>query len=819
MAIIKIESNKLKVNPCLSFEDTFKTKYMREVYDRKALKYMLVNWEQYEKYCHKFDNDCNDNNYNPKEILEKYLENSKGTDIVRVTYKKSNNSKKFGRWFANAAISIANMPRQIRHTVCKGLWIDLDFVNCHPIIAEHLCVAFDIDCPILHRYNTNREDILNEIMLAEKLPRDEAKKTFLKVLNGNKNAINVKWWNDWIKECDYIAKMISNDVQYKKLRDIVLKHKTYNVNGSTLNLIMCYYENLCLKTLYTLFLEEKIITNNLCCLIFDGLQVEDNKFNRDKLTPEYLADVSKIILEKTGFNLQIIIKPFDEAIKLPDDYDKIPDTILIENGDDKSAAEFFISNYKNLLKKCNGRTFVNKNGIWTDNSKDINDTLVNLLSNLDIRVEMGDKTGVYSRNKTRVKACIEFVLADDSYTDENFLEKLFDSSLYYLAFNNGIWSFKDYKFYTYTQLPDVYFTRKITRDFNINEIQNSRKIIYDKILDPIFPNKEQRDYFLMCLSRAMAGHIEDKRWYVFQGARNCGKGVLCNLIEKTFGSFVGLIKADNFLCSRITSGGDEAKKMSWLIPLEFTRLAIANEIKQDDDNESRLNKVKINGVLIKGFASGGDTQQARQNYKDEINFKLQSTMMILCNNLPEVEPKDTLETLENFICKSKFISADDMKDIEKLKDKNVLFFKAKDENIKNIIKDDLICNAFASIVFDNYKSIRPSMPSIMQDDNIIVKGDAIKSMEIIVTKMFQKTNDKDDIISTDDIITYIEKYSSIIIDAKKLKLTLATLELGKCGRYRFEEETPYFSGTVQKMGYQFIKLRKEAETIIKDKDK
>ena len=108
--------------------------------------------------------------------------------------------------------------------------------------------------------------------------------------------------------------------------------------------------------------------------------------------------------------------------------------------------------HKNLIKKCDGRTFLFNKGIWTEHPKEINDTLVNLLSSLDIRVIGKESSAVYSRNKTRVKNCIDFILADDSYNDAGFIDKLFNSNLHYLAFNNGIWSFKDKKLYEYKDL-------------------------------------------------------------------------------------------------------------------------------------------------------------------------------------------------------------------------------------------------------------------------------------------------------------------------------------------------------------------------------
>ena len=88
------------------------------------------------------------------------------------------------------------MPRIIRYSICKDIWIDLDFVNCHPVILEHLCDFYNINCYYLSKYNKNRQAFLKEIIDNCGCSRDEAKKYVLKALNGGNVNINVDWWND-----------------------------------------------------------------------------------------------------------------------------------------------------------------------------------------------------------------------------------------------------------------------------------------------------------------------------------------------------------------------------------------------------------------------------------------------------------------------------------------------------------------------------------------------------------------------------------------------------------------------------------------------
>ena len=64
---------------------------------------------------------------------------TQGESHIDVSYSKSKNSDGDGRWFAKLMGSMQNMKRAIWHTICKGILIDLDFVNCHPTLLSQLC--------------------------------------------------------------------------------------------------------------------------------------------------------------------------------------------------------------------------------------------------------------------------------------------------------------------------------------------------------------------------------------------------------------------------------------------------------------------------------------------------------------------------------------------------------------------------------------------------------------------------------------------------------------------------------------------------------
>ena len=160
----------------------------------------------------------------------------------------------------------------------------------------------------------------------------------------------------------------------------------------------------------------------------------------------------------------------------------------------------------------------------------------------------------------------------------------------------------------------------------------------DKIFNPIFnDNEDQMKCWLNYIARGLAGCVEDKNWAVGIGERDCGKGVLVGLLENAFGEYCRSTNSENFLYKN--NGTDSAKALSWLVPFEFRRLLLTNEITKDVDD-----KYRINGNILKKLASGGDKIEARVNHKDEINFKIQSRVCMFCNDLPPIEPSDAKET-------------------------------------------------------------------------------------------------------------------------------------------------------------------------------
>lgn len=244
---------------------------------------------------------------------KKYLNLSlNGRQSVCYNYSKSSNDKS-GRLFAADSMSLQNMPRLIRNTIAGDLYQDIDMVNAHPTILLMLCKKHDVRCSKLRKYVEKRDSVLKKVMDDNDVTRDVAKQVFLSLMNGG---------NASYKKLEKKSKFLTN---YKKEMKLILerfgelypevyaerqKLSPNNPLGSTMNVIVCGYENTILVHMIDHFKKLNIIKNN-AVLCFDGLMVP--KTNEDLK----LKDLERSINDKFRVEMKLKEKDMDERLKLP----------------------------------------------------------------------------------------------------------------------------------------------------------------------------------------------------------------------------------------------------------------------------------------------------------------------------------------------------------------------------------------------------------------------------------------------------------------------------------------------------------------------
>ena len=111
---------------------------------------------------------------NEKQQLVNYRKLIKNNK-AKVIYNRAKRIK-YGRVGPSKALGLFSIRREIRHTLAKGHYIDIDIENCHPVLLLQICEANNIRCKYLKKYVTKRDEYLKEVMDQYNVDRDNAKK-------------------------------------------------------------------------------------------------------------------------------------------------------------------------------------------------------------------------------------------------------------------------------------------------------------------------------------------------------------------------------------------------------------------------------------------------------------------------------------------------------------------------------------------------------------------------------------------------------------------------------------------------------------------
>jgi len=681
------------------------------------------------------------------------------------------------------SIAQAFMKGICKSALCGKYYHDLDMVNAHPTFLQQVLESKSIECPVLTAYNKDR-DLFFEDMSKQGLSRDNCKILIMRIFyNGSIEAFCKEHEVEKKNIPKYILKLEkeikknnqtllnSNELLPFRMKAIENKGADYhNIDGTAMSYYLQTIECKCLLALRDSL---KKYNYKVGALIHDGVHVEKDK-DKELDDPQTIYFICNEIFNKTGFKVELKIKEFQEVKELTD-------MIIIQT--DKEGGDIITEKLKHDYVISQERIFMRVNNVWTENEKVIKRNLIKEIGNMDIFMQKGEEIVPYSTMK---KGCMDMLTYVEPTEDEDFVDKLWTSNLGKLCFKNGYWDFKKASLCPYEEDLDMHTTIKINRDLNTPDFKVVKEV-YDKILNPIFNKDEElMGCWLNYIARGLAGHIEDKNWAVGMGERDCGKGVLVGLLENCFGEYCRSTNSENFLFKKGQS--DSAKALSWLVPFEFRRLLLTNEITIDSEG-----KYRINGNTLKKLSSGGDKIEARVNHKDEINFKIQARVCMFCNDLPPIEPADTKETSYMFRYPSKFLNPDDerlgkpvlrpkMKEVdgkieyeydengEKVMT-NVCNFYVKDDEIKSFCKREDVMNAFIYIIFVEYGS-KALIPESMKEEMTDFQEE--EKEEDIFLSLFRFVGDKDwdgdeeDWISKDKI-KFLQKKAGIGLSPQKYK--------------------------------------------------
>jgi hypothetical protein len=674
--------------------DTFKS---TEIYLYKPMRIIYDNWDEMPEDLRDGRNHIG--NGNLKELVRRYLDKAVPTSNpeiykIDVSYKHSNMLKVSGRQYAKGQLSLQSMTRKIRHTITKGLYNDIDMKNAHLSILNQYCSKKGWTHTEIKKSVKNNEEYLKDIMDADGVNRGEAKKLKLSVSYGSDVTSKAKWFTAFKNEVKQIHKNMIEDKENKQLiKKIALskgdhvegthKFEVYNMEGKLCGHIMCDIENKILMACMDYLKKKKIPTDNVV-LIFDGFMIPKDVFDGGE---KILSRMSKYVFKKTGYEMTFVNKPQDEFLTLEGLSIKGGEEIVIHN--DVEACEEIIKCLEGRIYLCENELYVkNERNVWTSAETHVTRYITRCIVKQNIvTINNSGAKVLYSKSVDGISKIIKLIKSLCPSNDK-LIEEIRKNSKGKLFFNNGVYEFSEGKLRKETD--DDMTTIRIDRDYDTNIDKTIKKKLYGYISD-IFDTEEEIQNFLRHGARALAGHIEDKRFILGTGLRNCGKGIITLLFGESFPKYVTEADANNFINVKRIGSTDESKNKMWLMSHMWSRIMFCNEA----DVENGKDECILNGALIKSLTSGGDTIRARNLYSSETQFKFGARIILFMNHTPTIKPVDTCQQMSTFLFPHKFVEKEEG-------EKYITYERKTIANLKDILKDKKYLDAFTELVFSNY---------------------------------------------------------------------------------------------------------------------
>lgn len=311
-----------------------------------------------------------------------------------INYNRSKNP--YGRSNPDKALGLYSIRREIRHTLAKKRFTDIDIDNAHPNFLyqilkankEYIDKEHGISFKMLEDYVLNRQKYLDLIMNTYGCNRDTAKNLFLILLFGggfnawiDKNTnpdkktgdinldikkVKSKYVKDgkiqpmteitqFKEEFDMITSLIAyhNPDLSGKVKEIKKeqgkKEGEYNFYGSVCSFFLQEVEIRCLEIMFKHCVENKYIKNDIAVLCADGLMIETKYFDI-----KILKEFKIIVEEQTGLNLNFSTKEMNQ------DYFNILDKNLCF---DLYTPQFTTGLIADYFKVIYSNKFVNVDGI------------------------------------------------------------------------------------------------------------------------------------------------------------------------------------------------------------------------------------------------------------------------------------------------------------------------------------------------------------------------------------------------------------------------------------------------------------------------
>jgi hypothetical protein len=211
-----------------------------------------------------------------KNELKQLMEYKKmiGNDgFVYIDMKKTNRYER-----SHSRLSLLQIRREIRQSITKDLYTDVDIENCHIVILQQICKKNKVETPKLDDYVNNRETYLNKLMTEYNVNRDDAKRVFLVAMycgNFLLEGDEPDYYKELVAETRSIAQLItSQNPDIKSMVEMMKDEEIIsNLNGKVLSHYLQEFEHVILNEVFMYCVSKKYIVDNNCSLQADGIMI------------------------------------------------------------------------------------------------------------------------------------------------------------------------------------------------------------------------------------------------------------------------------------------------------------------------------------------------------------------------------------------------------------------------------------------------------------------------------------------------------------------------------------------------------------------
>lgn len=408
---------------------------------------------------------------------------------------------------------------------------------------------------------------------------------------------------------------------------VVAHQSTNNIDNNSLN------ANKKKKTINQKFLEglngkndvndyDDIWTKGLYSTFWDLKVLSDKTFN--------ITDITNVIYKSDFGNIQtyraIVNTPTNTSVYIP------ICGVWVEQKDNSMMRDLLVR-YMKILKKMvidqieilrlkSKEQIENIAGTGLDVNK-----MVEHFKFLDGRVEFYTKLYNFIGNRnqdTIIKRLIDTIVKETK-GDEDFRVENFNKATSYIAFTDGVYSFKEKRLIPEKEAMPLLFTKTTGYDYQkvlevSEEILNGCKIFIEQII----PNRDICRYVLRQLNKAFMSETGKIIMFWHGADGDNGKTKLLELIKKSLGKLLfcsankSLLNEDTFNNS---GGANEG-----LMKLMDTLIASISE----------PNKKKLLDMAVLKQLSGGDEISGRKIYREETDFKAKALIIVACNDIPRI---------------------------------------------------------------------------------------------------------------------------------------------------------------------------------------